>query len=274
MRVVTFANLKGGVSKTTTVHNTAFELVKKGYTVLCIDDDPQCNLTLVSGVNPNDENLKTLEDIFEAVRLGDDSVSVNTCITPTNQGYDLIAGSLNLVLADLLYGALPARSLIISNMIEELEKAYDFVMIDTSPSIGLLTQNALLASDDLIVPLNADAWSLQGTICLANVLKKTEKSFKGIGKTPKIGGLLVTMYGGRTNNEKQMLEGIHQMADKLGAVVFDTHIRRTVKVREAQSEQSSVIDYDKNSTAAVDYLNFTEEFLRFEKEAEHGKTER
>lgn len=270
MRIVTFANLKGGVGKSSTVHATAFELGRRGYKVLCIDDDPQCNLTLVSGVNPSDGNLNTLKDVFESVRLGDDTLKASDCIIHTEQGYDLVAGNLDLVLADLLYSALPARSLIISNFIEEIGEPYDFVLVDTSPSIALLTQNALLASDDLLVPLNPDAWSLQGTICLANVLHRMEKSFRGIGKTPKIGALLITMYGGRTNNEKQMLEGIHALAEKLDAKVFNTFIRRTVKVREAQSEQESVIDYDEKATAAVDYKNFVDEFIAYEKEKSNG----
>lgn len=242
MEIISVNITKGGCGKTTTVQALG-EIFSKEYgkKVLCIDTDPQCNLTTVSGINIMDcqkHNLYTL--------LKEES-SLDQCITKSKY-YDLIPSSLLLAYADTEFNQLGREYL----LKERIEKAkYDVILIDTPPSLGLLNIMSLTASTQIIIPTECSYLAMIGLEQLSNTINSVRKhSNKGL----IISGILLIKYSSRTNLNHAILTGLEKMAEKFDTKVFDDKIRETVRIREAQSQHSPLIDWDPNCSAIIDYL--------------------
>lgn len=253
MKTITLANQKGGVAKTTTSAALASGLGQRGYKVIAIDLDPQSNLSLASGADVL-SNDTTLYDAFKG------TASVSDLIVKTDLGYDLITGGLTLAGADMDFTQ-TGREYMLREALDDIREDYDFCIIDTPPTLGILTVNALTASDSVVIPLTADLFSLQGLSQL-NLLMDRVKKYSN--RDLKISGLLITRHDDRTNISKALRDQIQMTADKLGTKVFRTPIRNSVAVRESQVMQSDLFTEAPKANATQDYTAFINELLESE----------
>lgn len=247
MEIISVNITKGGCGKTTTVQMLGEILSKQyGKKVLCIDTDPQCNLTTVSGIDLmkcQEHNLYTL--------LKEES-SLNDCIVKSTY-YDLIPGSLLLAYADTEFNQL-GREYILKERIEAAK--YDVILIDTPPSLGLLNIMSLTASTKIIIPTECSYLAMVGLDQLSNTIESVRKHSN---TQLEIAGILLIKYNSRANLNNAVLSGLEKMALKMNTKVFTNKIRETVKVREAQSQQEPLIDWDMSCSAVTDYVEFTKE---------------
>jgi chromosome partitioning protein len=250
--VISLTNQKGGVGKSTVAQNLAYGLYKKKYTVLLIDLDPQCNLTYAM----NEDNPEyTSYDLF------DKSVNIEKLLIHKSLFFHFLPASNYLSLIEHDLSNDNNKFFYIKNSISKIKDNYDFVIIDTPPSLGTLTFNALFASDKVIIPTQSDAYSLQG---IAN-LKETIDAVKKNGDNDlKIAGILIVRYRKRTILNRQMLGMIKDTASALNTMVFDTKIRENISISEAQAFREDIFSYDSNSNGAKDFEAFVREFLKLE----------
>lgn len=252
MKTVTFANQKGGCGKTTSACVLASGLSKIGHKVLLVDTDPQCNAALGSGADILAMD-KTLYDVFKgSARFGD-------LIQKTDMGYGLVTGGLALAGADMEFTQ-TGREYMLREALEPFSGIYDYCVIDTAPSLGIITVNALTASDGVIIPLTPDLYSLQGLSQL-NLLIERVKKYSNSGL--KTEGLLITRYDG-TNLSKAMREQIYNAAKSLKTKVFSQPIRNSVAVRESQLMKADLLSEAPRANATKDYTAFINEFLEGE----------
>lgn len=249
MEIISVNIQKGGSGKTTTVQALA-ELLSRDYgkKVLCIDSDPQCNLSTVSGIDLmecQDHNLYTL--------LKEES-TLNQCILHTKY-YDIIPGSLLLSYADTEFNRTGKEYF----LKERLENAhYDYILIDTPPALGLLNIMSLTASSQIIIPTECSYLSMIG---LKQLYETIETVRKYSNKELHISGILMIKYSPRTNLNISIADGLLQMADNMNTKIFDSKIRETVKIKEAQSQQVPLLDWDSKCSAVSDYRNFVSELM-------------
>lgn len=249
MKTVVFSNQKGGVGKTTSAAALAAGLSSRGYKVVAVDLDPQCNFCLSSGVDMLTVK-HTLYDVFK----GD--AQVDDVIVP-GLGYDIIPGGLALAAADMEFTQ-TGREYMLSEALEAVSDRYEFAVIDTPPTLGILTINALTAADGVIIPLTADVYALQGLNQLNGLIHSVKKySNKGL----QIYGLLLTKYNERQNVTKALRDQVEAAAGQLGTKLFKTAIRESVAVREAQLLHSDFLKEAPNANAAIDYEAFITEFV-------------
>ena len=249
MKTVVFSNQKGGVGKTTSAAALAAGLSSRGYKVVAVDLDPQCNFCLSSGVDMLTLG-QTLYDVFK----GD--AHIDDVIVP-GLGYDIIPGGLALAAADMEFTQ-TGREYMLSEALEVISDRFDFAVIDTPPTLGILTINALTAADGVIIPLTADVYALQGLHQLNGLINSVKKySNKGL----KIFGLLLTKYNERQNVTKALRDQVEAAAAQLDTKVFETAIRESVAVREAQLLHSDFLKEAPNANAAIDYEAFINEFI-------------
>jgi chromosome partitioning protein len=249
-RITVIANQKGGVGKTTTAHALSTGLTRKGYKTLAVDADPQGNLTYMMGA---DENLPGVYELLKGGKNPTDAVQA------TGQG-DIIPGSLSLAGADVEFYD-TGREYLLSEALEPLKDAYDFIIIDSPPQLGVLTINTLTATEDVIIPMGADILSLQGLKRLYATIGKVRKR---CNRSLQIAGVLITRYNGRTILSKELRESIENAAQQISAVVFQSVIREGIAVKEAQTLRASLFESAPNSNASVDYLAFIDEYLKGE----------
>lgn len=247
LEVISVNITKGGCGKTTTVQMLGEILSREDdKKILCIDTDPQCNLTTVSGIDImecQDHNLYTL--------LKGES-RLQECIVSSTY-YDLIPGSILLAYADAEFNHL-GREYMLKECIGDA--GYDIVLIDTPPALGLLNIMSLSASTKIIIPTECSYLAMVGLEQLSNTIESVRKhSNKGL----EILGILLIKYNSRANINNAVLRGLEKMAEKMGVKVFENKIRETVKVKEAQSQQEPLIDWDISCSAVQDYLGFTKE---------------
>ena len=250
MEIISVNITKGGCGKTTTVQMLG-EILNKEYgkRILCIDTDPQCNLTTVSGINLMDcqkHNLYTL--------LKEES-TLEECITKSKY-YDIIPGSLLLAYADTEFNQL-GREYLLKERIENAD--YDVILIDTPPSLGLLNIMSLTASTKIIIPTECSYLAMIGLNQLSNTITSVRKHSN---KELQISGILVIKYNSRTNINYVVLNGLKKMAEQIDTKIFDSKIRETVKIKEAQSQQEPILDWDSSCSAVLDYLDFTKDFVK------------
>nr|WP_288662810.1 ParA family protein [uncultured Anaerostipes sp.] len=250
MEIVSVNITKGGCGKTTTVQMLG-EILNKEYgkRVLCIDTDPQCNLTTVSGINLMDcqeHNLYTL--------LKEES-TLEECIVKSKY-YDIIPGSLLLAYADTEFNQL-GREYLLKERIENAD--YDVLLIDTPPSLGLLNIMSLTASTKIIIPTECSYLAMIGLDQLSNTIASVRKHSN---KELQISGILVIKYNSRTNINHVVLNGLKKMAEQIDTKIFDSKIRETVKIKEAQSQQKPLLDWDSSCSAVLDYLDFAKDFVK------------
>ena len=247
-RIIAVANQKGGVGKTTTCNAIASGMHLRGYKTIAIDSDQQCNLTHT--MNATGES-NTLYEVLKG------EIPPSDAIRKTEQG-DVITGSLDLAGADMEFTD-TGREYMLVEALEKIERAYDYIVIDCPPQLGILTINALTAADDLIIPLGADIYSLQG---LSQIYKTVQKLRKRCNPRLKISGLLITRYSGRTMLGKALRDIIAEKAEQLDTTIYDAIIRENVAIKEAQVQMQSIFGYAPKSNAAQDYNEFLDEYLR------------
>jgi chromosome partitioning protein len=246
MRIISVANQKGGTAKTSTAHALVTGATYKGKKALAIDFDPQGNLSFIMGADANRAG---------AYELMKQEARAAEILQHTQQG-DIIPASLNLAAADTEFSGKPGRDFFLQAALEPLQDVYDVAIVDTPPTLGTLLINALTASDEVIIPMNADILSLQGLYQLAETINQV-KSF--CNRSLKVTGILLTRYSGRTVLARDIKDTIADKCAELGIPLLNTVIRDGVAVREAQTTQESLFTYAPNSNPARDYLQFFEE---------------
>lgn len=249
-KIISLANQKGGVGKTTTTINLAASLAVLEQKVLIIDADPQANST--SGLGFDVKNVQS--SIYECIV---DEVDAQKVILNTDiENLDLIPSHIDLVGAEIEMLNLPNRENVLKNSIVHLKEIYDFIFIDCSPSLGLITVNALTASDSVIIPVQCEYFALEGLGKLLNTIKIIQNR---LNKELEIEGFLLTMYDGRLNLSNQVYEEVKRHFQEM---VFDTVIQRNVKLSEAPSYGKPAILYDASSKGAINHMNLAREILQ------------
>ena len=249
MQIITISNQKGGVGKTTTAHALLTGLANMGYKVLALDADPQTNLTYTTGINMDDT-----PDLYNLLKKQASFLEVVQQVKP---GFDIIPGSLDLAGADMEFTA-AGREYMIREALEPVKEKYDFCIIDTPPTLGILTVNALTASYKIIVPMAADVYSLQGLSQLQGMVENVKK-YCNPGLT--IDGLLLTKYSDRAIINRNLKDSLQQTAAQLHTRLYKTTIREAVAVKEIQFLQSDIFTEYPKAKVTEDYKQFIKEFL-------------
>jgi chromosome partitioning protein len=255
LRTITFANQKGGVAKTTTTLNLGVALREQGYRVLVVDLDPQGNLTMSQGMNP-DQLERSMFDVLVH------RVPISEIIHPAE--VDVAVSSIDLAGAELALSSLIGRERALEKALVEVRDRYDFILVDTPPSLGLLTINAFVAASGVIVPVQCEYLSLRGLVQLENTLAMVREN---LNPHVHVEGILATMYDGRTLHAR---EAIEILEENFGELVYRTRIRKTVRYAEAPVKGSSVLRYEPSGPAAEAYRELAKEVLDGAKPREHA----
>jgi chromosome partitioning protein len=246
MQVYVFANQKGGVAKTTTTLNLAVAFKESGYDVLAIDLDPQGNLTMSQGVDPDQVDKSMYDVLVHDAPIRD---------VIMEREIDIAVASIDLAGAEIAMSTKIGRERSLEKALSAVQSDYDFVCIDTPPSLGLLTVNALTAADKVIVPVQCEYLSMRGLVQLQNTLKMIQEN---LNPDVKIEGILPTMLDSRTVHAK---EAVEILEENFGELVFKSRIRKAIKFAEAPVRGSSVLKYDPDGNAANYYRELAKEVL-------------
>ena len=245
-KVIAFANQKGGVAKTTTTLNLAAAFAEEGHRVLCIDMDPQGNLTMSQGIDPD-----TLDQSMYDVLVHD--LPIKDVIK--RREIDVACASIDLAGAEIAMSTKIGRERSLAKALRAVSEDYDFICIDTPPSLGLLTINALTAADKVIVPVQCEYLSMRGLIQLTNTLSMIREN---LNPDVDIAGILPTLVDSRTIHAK---EAIEILEENFGDRVYASRIRKTVRFAEAPVKGMSVLKYDPKGVAADAYRQLAKEVL-------------
>ncbi|HTU15370.1 MAG TPA: AAA family ATPase [Solirubrobacterales bacterium] len=245
--VISFANQKGGVAKTTSTLNLAVALSELGNRVLCIDLDPQGNLTMSQGIDPDKVELSMYNVLV-------DDLPISEIIA--HREIDIAVASLDLAGAEIAMSTKIGRERSLEKALREVHGEYDYICIDTPPSLGLLTINALTASSKVIIPVQCEYLSMRGLVQLQSTLKMIQEN---LNPNVQIEGILPTMFDSRTLHAR---EAVSILEENFGDLVFKSRIRKAVKFAEAPVRGASVLKYDPDSRAASYYRNLAKEVLR------------
>jgi chromosome partitioning protein len=245
-RVIVFANQKGGVAKTTTTLNLGVALAEHGLKVLAIDLDPQGNLTMSQGWNPDEIERSMFDVLVHKLPI--------TEIIRTHE-IDVAVSSIDLAGAELALSAMIGRERALANALLPVRESYDWILIDTPPSLGLLTINAFVAATGVIVPVQCEYLSLRGLVQLENTLSMIREH---LNPHVEIKGILPTMFDRRLLHSR---EAVDILQENFGNLVLNTRIRKTVRYAEAPVKGQSVLKYDPNGEAAEMYRDLAKEVL-------------
>jgi chromosome partitioning protein len=254
-RVISFANQKGGVAKTTTTLNLGVAFAEQGLKVLLVDLDPQGNLTMSQGMNPDSIERSMFDVLVHRLPLQE---------VVHHAEVDLAVSSIDLAGAELALSSMIGRERALEKALAVVKDGYDYVLIDTPPSLGLLTINALVASNGVIVPVQCEYLSLRGLVQLENTLTMIREN---LNPHVAIEGILPTMYDSRTLHAR---EAVEILQENFGDLVFDTKIRKTVRYAEAPVKGTSVLKYDPSGSAAEAYRDLAKEVLNGAQAREHA----
>ncbi len=254
-RVIAFANQKGGVAKTTSTLNLAVAFKETGLRVLIVDLDPQGNLTMSQGLNP-DEIDRSMYDVL-VHRLPIEEVI-------QQREVDLAVSSIDLAGAELALASQIGRERALEKAIVGVRERYDYILIDTPPSLGLLTINAFVAADGVIVPVQTEYLSLRGLVQLENTLAMVREN---LNPNVQVEGILPTMFDRRLLHSR---EAVEILVENFGELVYNTKIRKTIRYAEAPVKGQSVLAYDPTGEAAMLYRDLAKEVLNGAKAREHA----
>jgi chromosome partitioning protein len=245
-KVIAFANQKGGVAKTTTALNLAVAFKESGHRVLAVDMDPQGNLTMSQGIDPDKVELSMFDVLVHRTPIRDIIVE---------REIDIAVASIDLAGAEIAMSTQIGRERSLQKALDEVKDDYDFICIDTPPSLGLLTVNALTAANKVIVPVQCEYLSMRGLVQLQNTLTMIREN---LNPGVEIEGILPTMLDSRTVHAK---EAVEILEENFGELVFKSRIRKAIKFAEAPVRGSSVLKYDPKGTAAGSYRDLAKEVL-------------
>jgi chromosome partitioning protein len=245
-QVIALANQKGGVAKTTTALNLAVAFQEMGHRVLAVDLDPQGNLTMSQGMNPDSVERSMFDVLVHGVPIEE---------VIQRAEVDLAVSSIDLAGAELALSSMIGRERALQKALLPVRNEYDYILVDTPPSLGLLTINALTAADSVIVPVQCEYLSLRGLVQLEGTMSMIREN---LNPSVEIRGILPTMFDSRTLHAR---EAIEMLKENFGDLVFDTRIRKTVRYAEAPVQGVSVLKYDPSGQAAEAYRQLAKEVL-------------
>src|SRR5438552_6946959 len=253
--VISFANQKGGVAKTTTTLNLGVAFAEHGLKVLLVDLDPQGNLTMSQGLNPDTIERSMFDVLVHRLPIAE---------VIHHAEVDLAVSSIDLAGAELALSSMIGRERALEKALAPVKENYNYILIDTPPSLGLLTINALVASEGVIVPVQCEYLSLRGLVQLENTLTMIRENLN-----PAVGiqGILPTMFDNRTLHSR---EAVEILEENFGDLVFGTRIRKTIRYAEAPVKGSSVLKYDPTGSAAEAYRELAKEVLNGSAPREHA----
>ena len=248
-KIISISNQKGGVGKTTSSVNIATYLAASEIPTLIIDMDPQANSTSGLGLEMQNDS-KSIYDVII------NEISPESAIQRTNLEYlDIIPSSSQLVGAEIELVSEISREYMLKEALDKIKGKYKYIIIDSPPSLGLLTLNVLTASDSIIIPIQCEYYALEGLSQLLNTIRLVQKR---LNEKLEIEGILVTMYDSRLNLSKQVVK---ELEDYFGDKVYETYIHRNVRLGEAPSHGKPILLYDASCVGAQDYMNLVSEML-------------
>lgn len=248
-KIIAIANQKGGVGKTTTTINLGASLAKAGKRVLIIDADPQANATSGYGIDPRSMNSSIYECLVDNYPM--DGSQVATCV----EGLDLLGSRIDLAGAEIELISKPNRERVLAGLLAPIKDKYDFILIDCSPSLGLITVNALTAANSVIIPVQAEYFALEGISKLLNTIRIIKSK---LNPSLEIEGFLLTMYDARLRLANQIYE---ELKGHFADMVFDTVIPRNIRLSEAPSHGLPAILYDPESRGATSHVLLAKEII-------------
>src|SRR5579871_4663089 len=249
-RVLSFANQKGGVAKTTTTLNLGVAFAEKGLRVLCIDLDPQGNLTMSQGMNPDTIERSMFDVLVHRLPIAE---------VIEQREVDVAVASIDLAGADMALSSQIGRERALQKAVDPIKDSYDYILIDTPPSLGLLTINAFVAATGVIVPVQTEYLSLRGLVQLENTLQMVRDN---LNPKVEIIGILPTMYDKRVTHSREADEILRE---NFGNLVYNTRIRKTIRFAEAPVKGASILAYEPEGEAAALYRDLAKEVLNGQK---------
>lgn len=248
-KIIAIANQKGGVGKTTTTINLAASLANEGKKVLIIDADPQANATSGYGIDPREMSSSIYECLVDGYPVKGSQVA--TCV----KGLDLVGSRIDLAGAELELINKPDRERVLASLLADIRDDYDYIIIDCSPSLGLITVNALTAADSVIIPVQAEYFALEGISKLMNTIRIIKSR---LNPSLQIEGFLLTMYDARLRLANQIYE---ELKSYFGDMVFNTVIPRNIRLSEAPSHGLPALLYDPESRGATSHIMLAKEII-------------